>query len=103
MDFGRTFHPTPEEKAEDERRLRELHEKLSKEKGCVTCRNCKQIYRYPGFVTAEECVCTAGLICDTVLHSVKNCKKYEELGLEEERPRDHALNEDGIAYVVSGN
>ena len=85
MDFRRIFRPTPEEAAADEKYFRELYEELCKDKGCGTCKNCKHVYRYPGFITAEECVCTVGLTCDTVLYSIKNCKKYEQMKFGEKR------------------
>jgi len=59
-----------------------LYNEQKGERGCATCRWCKHVYDYPAFVTAEECICTAGLECDTVLFSIKDCKewvgKYEE-------------------------
>lgn len=58
-----------------ERYLR-LYNKYKKEKGCSTCKNCKHVVDYPGFVTAEESVCTVGLKCDTVTFKVKNCPKW---------------------------
>lgn len=45
-------------------------------KGCSTCKNCEHAYNYPAYVTAEEYVCRAGLECDTVLFTVKNCPKW---------------------------
>lgn len=47
------------------------------EKGCSTCKNCTRVENYPGFVTAEECMCEKGLKCDTVLFTIKNCSKWE--------------------------
>lgn len=56
--------------------LEKIYNELKDEKGCSTCKNCTRIYHYPDFVTAEECVCTAGLECDTVLFSVTNCPRW---------------------------
>jgi hypothetical protein len=53
-----------------------LYNELKAKRGCSTCAHCKHIYDYPAYVTAEECVCMAGLECDTVLFSVKNCKEW---------------------------
>lgn len=69
----RIFNPTPEEAAEDFERYVKLYKELAKEKGCSTCGNIKHVIDYPGFVTAEENECMAGLKCDTVLFKVKNC------------------------------
>ena len=76
FDFRRTFKPTPEEEEEDMKRLMDLLRELAKEKGCVTCGHLKHVIDYPGFVTGEENECTAGLECDTVLYTVKNCQKW---------------------------
>ncbi len=45
-------------------------------KGCSTCKHCEHIHNYPGYVSAEESICRAGLECDTVCFTVKNCPKY---------------------------
>lgn len=74
----RIFCPTPEEQKEDFERYKKLHDELAREKGCSTCKYCVRVRHYPGFVTGEECECTAGLKCDTVLFSVSNCPKWEE-------------------------
>lgn len=74
----RIFCPTPEEQKEDFERLKKIHNELAKEKGCSTCKYCVHVRYYPSFVTGEECECTAGLKCDTVLFSVSNCPKWEE-------------------------
>ena len=47
-----------------------LYNEQAPDKGCSTCKNCKHVAYFPGFVTAEECV------CDTVSFSVKNCPKW---------------------------
>lgn len=70
------------------------------EKSCLTCRNCMEMYRYPGFVTAEECECLQGLECDTILHSVKNCPKWDYKPYSEPRRRNPDL--DKYPYVVKG-
>lgn len=72
------FDPTPEEKAELYKRLKEIHDEAAKNKGCSTCKNIRHVIDYPGFVTGEENECTAGLECDTVLFRVNNCPLYEE-------------------------
>lgn len=46
------------------------------DKGCSTCAHLKRVHQYPGFVTAEECECDAGLKCDTVFFTVNNCPKW---------------------------
>jgi len=53
-----------------------LYNEQKGNKGCSTCKNCKHVINYPGFVTAEESICTVGLECDTVLFTVKNCPKW---------------------------
>ena len=59
-----------------------LYNELKDKRGCSTCAHCKHVNDYPAFVIAEECVCMAGLECDTVLFTVKDCKewvgKYED-------------------------
>ena len=52
------------------------YNQLKDEHGCSTCAHCEHICDYPAYVTGEECVCKAGLECDTVLFSVKNCEKW---------------------------
>ena len=78
----RIFCPTPEEQAEDREQYMKLYRELAKKKGCSTCGNCKQVTTYPGFVTGEECICTAGLECDTVLFEVENCPRWVDAGNE---------------------
>lgn len=77
-DFRRTFQLTPEEKAEDIRKLKKMWDESVKEHGCTTCANCEHVRRYPDFVTGEEHECKVGLECDTILGTVKNCEKYVE-------------------------
>ena len=59
-----------------------LYNEFKSLKGCSTCKNCKHTKDYPAYVTAEECECTAGLECDTVNFTVKDCEswvgKFEE-------------------------
>ena len=74
----RIFNPTPEEQAEDERRYKRIHDQLAKERECTTCKHCIHVIDYPGFVTGEENECDAGLKCDTVLYTVKDCPKWED-------------------------
>ena len=83
LDVRRIFNPTPEEHEEDIERWRKLHQELCQEKGCGTCRNCKHVRSFPGYITGEECDCAAGLKCDTVLFSVKNCEKYNQKEFDE--------------------
>lgn len=78
VDFNRVFNPTPEQQAEDRKRYIDIHKELAKEKGCSTCVNCKHVTNYPGFVLGEECECLAGLKCDTVFFTVKNCPQWVE-------------------------
>lgn len=72
------FDPTPEEKAALNARMKKIFDEAARSRGCSTCANCKHVIDYPGFVTGEENECTAGLECDTVYFTVKNCPKYEE-------------------------
>ena len=80
-DFRRIFRPTPEEQKKTLNDIKKIHDELAKKKGCSTCKYCVRVCCYPSFVTGEECECTAGLKCDTVLFSVKNCPKWEERNL----------------------
>lgn len=73
----RVFAPTPEEQREDLERYKAIYNSLKPERGCSTCKHCVHAISYPSFVTGEECECDAGLKCDTVLFTVKNCKKWE--------------------------
>ena len=66
----RIFNPTPEEEIEDNQKIIDMVSGFYKDRGC------KHVINYPGFVTGEECECTVGLECDTVLHTIKNCSKY---------------------------
>ena len=53
-----------------------LYNEQKLERGCSTCECCKHVRNYPGFVTGEESICMAGLKCDTVNFTVKNCPKW---------------------------
>ena len=53
-----------------------LYNELKSKQGCSTCKNCKHVYNYPAYVTAEECICEEGLECDTILFEVKNCERW---------------------------
>lgn len=77
----RIFCPTLEEKKEDWEKLKNIYNEQIKDHGCSTCIHCIHIINYPGFVTGEENECNAGLECDTVLFSVKNCPKWEKRDL----------------------
>ncbi len=79
----RLFCPTPEEEAEDLAKFIALHKELAKDRGCETCRNTRHMVDYPGFVTGEENECTAGLECDTVFFTVRNCPRWAD-SLQEE-------------------
>ena len=59
-----------------------IYNKNKVKRGCTTCANCVHVRDYPGFVTGEECECSVGLKCDTVLDSVRNCEKYVEYNIE---------------------
>ena len=72
------------------------------DRDCLTCRNCKEMYRYPGYVTAETCVCTQGLECDTVLYEVKNCPKWEYKPFNEPRQRNPDLDKYPHDYIIEG-
>ena len=78
----RIISPTPEERAEDNARMKRVFEKAAKDRGCSTCGNKRHVADYPGFVTAEENECTVGLKCDTVLFRVKNCPKYIKMEID---------------------
>lgn len=99
-DFRRLFNPTPEEKEEDEKRARKVYDECAKERGCSTCWNCKRVKRFPGFVTAEECICIVGRECDTVMFKVKHCEKYKQRPYGEQQLHDPILDEPGVYYVV---
>jgi hypothetical protein len=75
--LNRIFNPTPEEQQEDKKRLLSIYREQAEFKGCSTCKYCKHIIDYPGFVIGEECVCLAGLKCDTVLFLINNCPKWK--------------------------
>lgn len=81
--FRKTFFPTKEEIKQQNDFIRKIHNENKVKRGCTTCANCIHVISYPGFVTGEECECKVGLKCDTVLDSVKNCKKYIEYDIEE--------------------
>jgi hypothetical protein len=53
-----------------------LYNEQKDDKGCSTCKHCEHIHDYPAYVTAEESICRAGLECDTVYFTVKNCPKW---------------------------
>ena len=72
----RMFNPTHEEEIEDNQKIINIISPYYKNRGCSTCGNCKHVIDYPGFVTGEECECTVGLKCDTVLFTIKDCPKY---------------------------
>lgn len=55
---------------------KKLYDEQKEDKGCSTCKNCKHVIDYPGYVTGEESICTVGLECDTVLFKVKQCPKW---------------------------
>ena len=69
--------PTPEQEREYFDRVKAITLELSVKRGCSTCKNKKHVANYPGFVMAEEYVCTEGLECDTVLFKVNHCPKWE--------------------------
>lgn len=55
---------------------KELYDKQKAYKGCSTCKHCIHVSNYPGYVIGEGYDCEAGLECDTVLFSVKNCPAW---------------------------
>lgn len=75
----RIFKPTEEEREDDIKRYLRIHDELKTERGCSTCANCATVRRIPGVATGEECECKAGLECDTVFFTVKNCPVWEEM------------------------
>lgn len=77
-DFRRVFQPTEEEMKQDELLFKKMWDEIKKKRSCVTCEYCIHVINYPDFVTGEECACTAGLKCDTVLDTTVNCKRYKE-------------------------
>ena len=78
----RVFCPTKEEMEQQKELIRAIYNASKSERGCTTCANCVLVREYPGFVTGEECECSAGLKCDTVLGTVRNCEKYIEYDIE---------------------
>ncbi len=80
--FRKTFFPTKEEIEQQKEFIRKIHNENKVKCGCTTCANCIHVINYPGFVTGEECECSVGLKCDTVLDRVRNCKKYVEDDIE---------------------
>ena len=74
----RIFAPTPEEQEEDRKNYERIFENQAKDKSCITCLHCHHVINFPGFVTGEECECTVGLECDTVLHKVTDCPSWEK-------------------------
>ena len=74
----RIFNPTSEEREEDWKRFKAIHDEVAKKRGCSSCKHCIKVRSYPGFVTAEECKCDVGLECDTVLFSIENCEQWED-------------------------
>lgn len=78
----RIFNPTKEEQEEDWQKYKKLHYELAEKKGCSTCKHCVHVRTYPDYVTGEECECSAGLECDTVLFSITNCPEWID-GYEE--------------------
>ena len=76
------FCPSEEKVAAYRAQRMLIFESLSKREGCETCAHCRRITEYPGFVTGEECECTVGLACDTVLFRVTHCPKYEKRIIE---------------------
>ena len=76
--FDRVFRPTKEEKEQQIAFIKKIYEDSKEDRGCYTCVNCVHVREYPSWCTGEECNCLAGLKCDTVLGSVKNCSQYIE-------------------------
>ncbi len=74
----RIFNPTVDEQTEDLKFNYDVHKKLTKDRGCATCKHLKHVKEYPAFVMAEGCVCNAGRTCDSVLYSIKDCPKWED-------------------------
>lgn len=72
--------------------MKNLYDNLKVNKGCSTCKNCEYVRKYPDYITAEECVCTVGLECDTVLFTVKNCPKWVGK-FESEEKNDKNIND----------
>ena len=75
----RLFNPTPEERAEDNARMKKVFEESAKKRGCSTCMHCvddENLPYYPNFVTVERCKCLIGLKCDTVMFTISNCPQY---------------------------
>lgn len=75
--FQKTFKQTSAQKEVAMENYKSMFAKLAKEKGCSTCKHCKPNgFDYPDWVTYERNYCDAGLECDTVLYTVKNCDKW---------------------------
>lgn len=76
--FQKAFNQTATQMEAAKEKYELMFAKLAKEQGCSTCKHCKPTGRYyPNYVTAEHNYCDAGLECDTVLFTVKNCPKWE--------------------------
>ena len=79
--FREIFDPTPEEEEKQRQQFQKIWNDALKKRGCTTCVNCIHVREYPDYVTGEECDCIAGLKCDTVLGTVKNCDQWIERGV----------------------
>ena len=73
-----TFFPSETQIKEWNAKAFKVFKDVAKSEGCATCSHCIHVIDYPGFVTGEECECSVGLECDTVLFKVNHCPKYEE-------------------------
>ena len=76
--FRRIWNPTEGEKKSDEEFNRKIFDDCVKEQGCSVCIHCKRVRHDDcGLCTAEDYDCEAGLKCDTVFFTVKNCPNFE--------------------------
>lgn len=76
---------------------------MAQDRSCRTCRNCKEMYRYPDYVDAEECICTKGLECDTWFDRVKDCPQYDYRLFREPMQRNPDLDKYPHAYITKGD
>ena len=76
------------------------HIRRSVLKSCSTCKNCVEMYRYPGFVDAEPCECAKGLECDTWYDKVRGCPEWVYRDFFEKQQRNPDL--DTCTYVIRG-
>lgn len=81
--FDQVFRPTQGEIEARNNLIKRLYEEEVVKKGCLACTHCHHVRRYPDYVTGEEYDCEAGLECDTILDTVKDCPSWEKQDIKE--------------------